>query len=226
MPYQDDYITSLPTDPHAAIAKIIGDLHEDIGKGMDCTDDDWFDARDLVLAVIERFGLKLSVNLDISNVRTIEELLDNLYENTKSKLQLRESESRRKSYVLLLGSSDFHYEFTDADLKRMQELINELRDLIAESKQINDEYKRRLLLKLEKLQTELHKRMSDIQHIYGLIGDAGVLSGKLGRDSKPLVDRIRELLQIGWRSQAGAEQLPASARPALLSDQSETGGEK
>jgi len=48
------------------------------------------------------------------------------------------------------------------------------------------------------------------------MGDAGIALGKFGRDAKPFVDRVREILDIIWRSQATAEQLPASAKPALL----------
>jgi hypothetical protein len=95
-------------------------------------------------------------------------------------------------------------------------LINELRNLISSREDFGGDYKRRLLLRLEDLQRELHKRVSDLSRIYGLIGEAGVLLGKFGRDAKPFVDRIREIVQIAWRSQANAEQLPASAKPALL----------
>jgi hypothetical protein len=95
-------------------------------------------------------------------------------------------------------------------------LINELRDLIRENEKFEEDHKRRLLERLEKLQRELHRRLSSLDRIYGLVGDAGVLLGKFGRDAKPFVDRIREIVEIGWRAQASAEDLPASARPALL----------
>jgi hypothetical protein len=91
-----------------------------------------------------------------------------------------------------------------------------LRDLIGKDERFEEDHRRRLLTRLEDLQRELHRRLSNLDRFYGLIGDAGVLLGKFGRDAKPFVDRIREMLEIVWRAQANAENLPASARPALL----------
>jgi hypothetical protein len=62
--------------------------------------------------------------------------------------------------------------------------------------------------------------LTNLDKFYGFIGDAGVILGKFGRDAKPFVDRIREIAEIAWRSQATAEQLPASAKPALLTEPS------
>jgi len=41
---------------------------------------------------------------------------------------------------------------------------------------------------------------------------------KFGKDAKPFVDRIREIAEITWRSQAEAEQLSTSAKNLLDSD--------
>jgi hypothetical protein len=60
-----------------------------------------------------------------------------------------------------------------------------------------------------------------LDRFYGLVGDAGVLLGKFGRDAKPFVDRIREIVEIVWRAQANAEELPSSVRsPSLLAGES------
>ena len=60
--------------------------------------------------------------------------------------------------------------------------------------------------------------MSNLDKLWGLIGEAGVVLGKFGKDAKPLADRIREIAQITWRTQARAEELPSGARLPLLSD--------
>lgn len=56
-----------------------------------------------------------------------------------------------------------------------------------------DDHQARLLKQVESLQLELHKKMSNLDRFWGLVGDAGVIAGKFGKDAKPLVDRIREL---------------------------------
>lgn len=110
----------------------------------------------------------------------------------------------------------FFYEFTDGDLKRIQQIINELRDHLGSSELFEEDHRRRLLRRLEALQSEMHKKMSDVDRIWGLVGDAGVAIGKFGSDAKPFVDRIRELSQIAWKTQARAEELPSSSVNPLL----------
>ena len=55
----------------------------------------------------------------------------------------------------------------------------------------------------------MHKKVSDLDRFWGLIGDAGVAPGKLGNDAKPIVDRIREIAGITWNTQSRAEELPS-----------------
>lgn len=60
--------------------------------------------------------------------------------------------------------------------------------------------------------------MSSLDKFWGLVGDAGVVIGKFGKDAKPMVDRIREITQIIWSIQARAEELPSNTMMPLLSD--------
>ncbi len=124
----------------------------------------------------------------------------------------RELENRFSQII----KSGFGYDFSEADVSRVQTLINELRELLTKDSSLDDDHKRRLLLRLEKLQKELHKRVSDLSNFYNLMGDAGVALGKLGKDAKPMVDRITEILQIGWKAQARAEKLPSSADNPMI----------
>ena len=65
--------------------------------------------------------------------------------------------------------------------------------------------------------------MSSLDRFWGLIGEAGVALGKFGQDAKPFVDRIREIAQIIWRTQARAEELPSGTPLPLLSDGKQEG---
>lgn len=105
----------------------------------------------------------------------------------------------------------FGYEFTQGDLDRINVLIGELRQRINDSEFFSDEHRRRLLMQLEKLQTELHKKVSDLARFYALLAEGGVVLKKFGEDAKPIVDRIRELAGIAWRAQARAEDLPSDS---------------
>lgn len=104
-------------------------------------------------------------------------------------------------------------------------MINEIRELIANSNGLEKDHQRRLLSRLEKLQSEMHKKVSDLDRFWGLIGDAGVVLGKLGNDAKPIVDRIKEVADIVWQTQSRSEELPSGTQIPLLSDKSKDGKE-
>lgn len=144
----------------------------------------------------------------------------------KSYYQLTEDDQKianfKGKFATMIGKS-FVYEFTEGDLKKIQELLNELRGLVSDSHLFEDTHRRRLLKRLEKLQQELHKKQSDLDHFWGLVGDAGVALGKFGKDAKPIVDRIREITHIVWRTQTRAEELPSGSLPPLLTNDSDGG---
>lgn len=129
-------------------------------------------------------------------------------------------ESLKEQYKTALGAS-FSYEFSKGDLDRVQELISELRQEITDASRLEEDHRRRLLSRLERLQGELHKKVSDLDRFWGLVGDAGVALGKLGKDAKPIVDRIREISEIVWRTQARSEELPSDAEGPLITDESD-----
>lgn len=149
------------------------------------------------------------------------DLIKDFFINTNSEFTLKENEKQiedaRQGYGILFGNQ-FSYEFTDGDLTRIQELINELREEVTSSTFFSEEHQQRLLKKLEKMQAELHKKMSSLDSFWGLLGDAGVAIGKFGNDAKPFVDRIREIAEIGWRTQSNAEELPSGTKIPFLSN--------
>lgn len=139
----------------------------------------------------------------------------------QSKLRL---DALRSRFRVNLGKG-FSYEFSKGDLEKVQVLINQLREKISATNQLDREHQQRLLRRLERLQTELHKKVSDLDRFWGLIGDAGVVLGKLGNDAKPIVDRIREIADIVWQTQSRAEELPSGTKLPQLEHKPEDAGE-
>ena len=118
-------------------------------------------------------------------------------------------------FAAKLGAG-FIYEFSEGNLDKVQTNINELRDLISGSEVIEDNHKQHLLKRLERLQSELHKKMSDLDRFLVFVGDAGVVMGKFGKDAKPLTYRIKDIVNIVWRTQARAEELESGAPNPFL----------
>lgn len=110
---------------------------------------------------------------------------------------------------------EFCYSFTDDEIKYIQSKINTLRDLVSNNSCFTNEHRQRLLKRLERLQQEMHKKVSDLDRFWGLIGDAGVMLGKFGRDAKPLVDTIKDLTDCIWKAQTRSEQIEYKAMKLL-----------
>lgn len=121
-----------------------------------------------------------------------------------------------RAQIKITLQNSFCYEFSQGDLERVQSLINQLRDLVASCSELEQGHKQRLLNRLESLQSELHKKISDLDRFWGLVGDASVVLAKIGNNAKPIVDRVREITDIIWQTQSRTEELPSGTKPPLL----------
>jgi hypothetical protein len=226
--FNEEFIDNLPEDLNEALIQICDvfvEFHnENIERHSDFSKEykNYLEAYGFLMAFIESNGLKIvfkplkfQLPDDINEITETFRLI-----RTSTQRTIRESSviNAKEKYITLLGKG-FSYVFTDGDISRIQTLINELRDLIAKSKSFEENHKERLLKKLEKLQAELHKKMSSLDKFWGLIGDAGVILGKFGEDAKPFVDRFQEIAQIVWGVQARTEELQSGLRMPLLMPQ-------
>lgn len=153
----------------------------------------------------------------------ISQFMNNVKDQLAAKLRTLTNQRKVdqfKSHFSLTINDAFGYEFTDGDLKRIQQLLNELRELVAANTELDEDHKQRLLKRLEEMQREMHKKVSDLGRFYAFVGEAGVMLGKLGKDAKPLVDRMRELAGIAWNTQARAEELPSGSDHPMLGNDS------
>ena len=89
-------------------------------------------------------------------------------------------------------------EISDSDLERIQTLIKEMRQITVDTIELDQDHRRRLLHRLEKMQAELHKTMSNLDVFWGGVVDAGEALGIVGEKIKPFVDRMREIKNILW----------------------------
>lgn len=166
----------------------------------------------LLPADVQTVSLTGNMDIDCAN---LSEFFDFLHSECITKQSELKFQTLRSHFRASLATG-FCYEFSQGDLKRIQALVNEVRELIAGATDLEKDHKRRLLSRLEKLQSEIHKKVSDLDRFWGLIGDAGVVFGKLGRDAKPIVDRVKEIADIVWQTQSRAEELPSGTKIPML----------
>ena len=175
--------------------------------------DEYLNALSITTAFCEAQGLKPEYpklgNDRYDNIAAITEFMFGL-RSSFDQLFTSEKTDQYKRLIDKKYAKGFIYEFSDGDSKRLQVLIDELRLAITAAKALDEDHKFRLLKKLEKLQTELHKKVSDLDRFWGLVGDMGVILAKLGNDAKPIVDRVREIVDIIWKVEARAEELPSN----------------
>jgi hypothetical protein len=130
------------------------------------------------------------------NVANIASYFGRLRNTVRAELTNRHArgyfESKTEEYVSLFSKASI-YEFSETDFKRVQDLVNELRELIRGSTLITDEHKRRLLRRLEAMTSELRRKTNDIDRFWGFIGEAGIAMRKFGDDLAPISERVLEL---------------------------------
>jgi hypothetical protein len=213
--FGDNFILDIPTNPFESILIIC----DTAVKSQELTH--YLEALHLLEAMSkEPYTNDVLSNYDYEkcNKATTHDLI-NFFRDVKVNIQpiiRKQIKCSNLDRFSLLLSDEFSYEFSKENISKIQTLINTLREEIKSSNLFEDKHKQRLLKRLEKLQAEIHKKMSNIDAIWGLVGDAGVALGKFGKDAKPFTDRIIEIAKIGWKTQAQAEDLPEGSKHLLL----------
>lgn len=232
MLFDEKYLKALPEEPLVAIMNICSTLIDFDAANSDHRDENYnnyLEMYALIKSFTESFEIQMSIKIPvltdvpIDNIKSILIFSNNLRTIVSKEAELIMTnttvEKSRAIFDGYFGKATV-YKFSDGDLKRIQELIDQLRDIITKSKNIEEEYRSRLLKKLEKLQSELHKKVSDLNQFWGLVGEAGVAIGKFGKDAQPFVARVQEIVRIVWNVQARAEELQSGIVNKLLSEDS------
>lgn len=221
--FTDDFLDSLPEDPKTALLAICNQFFSLRGTVDDA--DLSLEAFAIFQAYCDAHSLDypLSDPTTSSNTRDMVSGVSNQFSSLRDTLNDQVEMERSKKF--LETSQDrfngrfgvvFSYEFSENEHDRIQSLINELRNQISVAEQFESKHKARIMGKLEGLQREMHRHMSSLDQLWGVIGDAGVVLGKLGTEGKPFVDRVKEIIKITWEVQVRAEDLPTSTRLPFL----------
>jgi len=115
-------------------------------------------------------------------------------------------------------ASGFVYEFSQGDLERLKKLLKKASKILLSSDFFEGSYKNRMIKRLEILLLELTKKQSDIDRFWGLAAETGVVISKYGNNAKPIVEIIKEIINLVWVTQARAEDLSSdSVAPVFIS---------
>lgn len=222
--FTDQFIDGLPDDAHEAARALCHQFSEyksHLEYEQETEDDFYFSyikAHAVFQALVENYELPVKIpplgRDRRSNVMGTQQLASDISALAENEYVASTVRAAKLRFAIKMGKV-FQYEFSEGDLEKSQKLLNEIRSLITQSSLFEESHKRRLLDRLERVQSELHKKVSDLDRFWGLIGDAGVALGKFGNDAKPIFDRIRELTLLVWATQSRAEGLPSNFPPPL-----------
>ncbi|MFX0202356.1 MAG: hypothetical protein ACFFCW_40130 [Candidatus Hodarchaeota archaeon] len=233
--YFDDFSTEdLPEDPREAIvlvcSKVVDRIElcpEESHRQYDCALEGYAIVETLLNATnitndrVQILGNKIQ---DLNNIKY---LLSRLINELQSDINRETFDKYRSTYAMKFGT-EFHYEFSEGDLEKIQGLLNQLRNLISETKELGEDHRSRLLKRLEKLQSELHKRVSTLDGFWGFFIDASIVVGLMGENAKPMIEVIQKIVKIIWPTQTRAYELPSDLPFKLLgqAEDDKTKGEK
>lgn len=221
--FTEEFLDSLPTDPAEALLALCESFEEfnsNVPWQSRVDDyDAYLEAYAAFTAFIDGFGMEIAVpelgKEKTGNIDLITSFVREMRESIERSVSDKKFSLARSKFGARFGSV-FIYEFSDGDLSRIQQLLNELRNEIERSELFDAKHKQRVLNKVESVQRELHKKITSLDKLWGLIGEAGVALGKFGINAKPFVDRVKEIAQITWRTQARAEELPSGTTLPLM----------
>ena len=234
MDFDDDFIKSLPEDPFDALPIICNKFFETSILLPRSDTKAQYDLAQEACAFITIYSdikeLKLKAPVIGGDPQADTKVIVEFITKVRKDARRRSHQSQYERYKNIFGTKFgkvFHFEFSEGDLKLIQELINELRDLISTTEELEEGHKHRLIKKLEKVQSELHKSVSDLDRFWGFCVDLSLVVGMMGENAKPTVDLVKKIVDIIWPAQTRAYELSSSLPFKMLGqaedDKSENG---
>ncbi|MGH0032849.1 MAG: hypothetical protein ACQGVC_23905 [Myxococcota bacterium] len=216
--FSDEFVRNLPADVHEAIIKV--DDHFWNESDPDHEYDEVMEAFYLVRGLLDRAGHDFP-SPDLSHTqedtRAATAWLNDVARRSHGIVNGRANVKREQRFGQLLGTAAMVYEFSESDFERMQDCLNSLRNIISKSEEIEERHRQRLLRRLEALQAELHKRMSDIDRIWGFVIEASIVIRQVGENLAPAAKVVKDIMDIVWRIVEVAQGLPPGTMSRGLS---------
>lgn len=216
--FDEDYIKNLPKDPISAGIKLCADFrrfHLDSTAEIHLTDYiTYLKAHFLLLSLAHMIGHEIGIsNLaeDIEANITYIVTTFNQYESIFKKASTEHHVSKISELLTEKYYSTIACRFTNSDLGRIKQLINELDRIISETNNLSRSDKTALLGELKIIRPDLEKGSLDLDRFWQLVEVANGMLGKLGKDAEPIAERMREIAVIAWRTPAYVHELSCDA---------------
>lgn len=228
--FSTSYMERLPKNRLLAAYQICSDLFEPAGEKVDVngvkipriavlSDSDISDAVAILRELLERepgvfFPVVEKVKLSILGAffSTSKAMRNPWRERNISIIRLINQQLRVKVLVKHVDDLDTNEKellvrFQAEDVRRINELLSEIRSVIRDNPELSTDHKRRLLRIVSAFQAELDKPKSNFRVFLDGVVEASEALGEAGQKAKPAFDRIREIFDIAERSFGASPQI-------------------
>ncbi len=166
------------TKNHDHAVQIAGRLFEQYGK---------------VIELAKLTGQPIHL-LDPAKFETVEKACDRvLYQVQQLELAFK---ILKGSKSVLVDYDNHLVRLTKEQVEEIEGHINEARQKIRASSAFEEKHKRRLLNRLEKLQSEIHKKISDLDVMLAGVTEVTSVAGQSAKNLNPVVDLFKKIFTI------------------------------
>lgn len=157
-------------------------------------------------------GQEPSFNLDTDKlIESVNRYIRPIYDKYSAMQRERKAKEKFEEINAKISSKFDNYiiyDLSEFQIKEIQNLINELRDKINDCEEFENSHRQRILYKLEKLQSEIHLKMTDFDKIYGFVVEMRFMYENY-KEAKPLFDLAVKIANVAIDAMAIANGLPA-----------------
>lgn len=212
--FSEQFLNGLPSNTDDAIIKVCNEYLKMCQKLSDTThhNDDYIEASAIILAFFN--SKEFGISDWESNYYALQNILKSEKESAEKRIfdrnETRHKQIQKEKYdVFFSKRNDNNYKFSDDEYEKIQVLINQLREDIKSAKKIPQNHKERLLKRLEAMQKELHKTLSNFDQFLGFWLEIGIAGRKFGEDMEPITTRFGKIIVIVATVIETKEKLPA-----------------
>lgn len=207
--FDDDFFNKLPDDPIVAAHKISNTFCT-FDRGIPDKDKQEFLEHYLTaMGAFQAFADAYALNFDFpqltgdrgQNTREIRNFFYTLRDALDAEVAKLTVEQARSKFSNRFARVSY-FEIPDENLKKLQLLFNSIRYEVERSQNLSEDVRWRLLKKLEATELKTQKKMTDLDRLWGFMGEARVLLSGTGEDTRIILDRINEIARITRAAQA------------------------
>lgn len=213
--FEDQFINRLPEDPTPAVIVICKEFlaFHAANKNAFSHYKSYIEALGFIEVYAEANNLEMSFpKIDEKreqNIVKIEKFFMETCRTYERKYQQANLDDIKKKFASKLKSENV-YTADDNEVIILKKQLIALRNEVEKNSLLDEDYKFRIIRKIDKILSTSYKSMTDLNPFWGLIGEKGIIIGKVGTEKKVIPELINFLADTIWKIQLRSEKMPVN----------------